>query len=61
MPFARIVEGMEVADALYAEYGERAGGGIRGGKQDPLFLEGNAYLKKNFPNLDYIVKATIEN
>ncbi len=61
VPFARIVEGMEVADALYAEYGERAGGGIRGGKQDPLFLEGNAYLKKNFPNLDYIVKATIEN
>jgi homoserine O-acetyltransferase len=60
VPFARVIEGMEVADALYSEYGERALGGIRGGKQDPLFLRGNAYLKENFPLLDYIVKASIE-
>jgi homoserine O-acetyltransferase len=49
-----------VADALYADYGEQAGGGIRGGKQDPLFAGGNDYLKQNFPRLDYIVKATVE-
>jgi homoserine O-acetyltransferase len=60
VPIARIVEGMEVADALYADYGEQAGGGIRGGKQDPLFAGGNEYLKQNFPRLDYITKATIE-
>ena len=31
VPFARVVSGMDAADALYAEYGERAGGGIRAG------------------------------
>ena len=59
VPFARVVEGMQVADALYAEYGERAGGGIRAGKQDPVFEGGNAYLRHNFPKLDYIKRATI--
>ena len=49
---------MDVADALYAEYGEKAGGGIRGGKQDPLFTEGNAFLLREFPKLDYIRRAT---
>ncbi len=59
VPFARVIEGMDVADALYAEYGEKAGGGIRGGKQDPLFKEGNAFLRREFPKLDYIRRATI--
>ncbi|HEX7843958.1 MAG TPA: peptidylprolyl isomerase, partial [Kofleriaceae bacterium] len=59
VPFARVVEGLEVADALYAEYGERAGGGIRAGKQDPVFEGGNAYLRRDFPNLDYIERATL--
>lgn len=60
VPFARVIEGIEVADALYAEYGERAGGGIRAGKQDPVFAGGNAYLRREFPNLDYIKRATLE-
>jgi homoserine O-acetyltransferase/O-succinyltransferase len=59
VPFGRVIEGMNVADALYVEYGESAGGGIRGGKQGPLFESGNAYLNANFPRLDYIVRATI--
>jgi cyclophilin family peptidyl-prolyl cis-trans isomerase len=59
VPFARVVEGMEAADALYADYGEKAGGGIRGGNQDILFEGGNAWLLKNFPKLDYIKTATI--
>jgi homoserine O-acetyltransferase len=50
---------MELADALYAAYGERAGGGIRAGKQDPVFEGGNAYLRRDFPNLDYIKRATL--
>jgi len=60
VPFARVVEGMEVADALYADYGERAGGGIRAGKQDPVFDGGNAYLRREYPNLDYIQRAIVE-
>jgi homoserine O-acetyltransferase len=59
VPFARVVEGMDVADALYADYAERAGGGIRAGKQDPVFNGGNAYLRREFPDLDYIKRATI--
>jgi len=59
VPFARITEGMAVADAFYAGYGEQAGGGIRAGKQDPVFEGGNAFLKRAFPRLDYILKAAI--
>ena len=59
VPIGRVIKGMEAADALYAGYGESAGGGIRGGKQGPLFEEGNAYLNRNFPKLDQIKRATI--
>jgi homoserine O-acetyltransferase len=59
VPFARIVEGMTVADSLYSGYGERSGGGIRAGKQDPVFLGRNAYPQRNFPRLDYILQARI--
>lgn len=58
--FGAVEQGMDVADALYAEYGEAAGGGIRAGKQDPVFEGGNAYLAKKFPLLDYIVRARVE-
>ena len=59
VPFGRIVAGMEVADALNAEYGEEAGGGIRGGKQQPLFEAGNEYLRIHFPRLDFIKRAVV--
>jgi cyclophilin family peptidyl-prolyl cis-trans isomerase len=60
VPFGRIVAGMDAADALYADYGESSGGGIRAGKQDPMFAGGNAWLATNFPLLDYIRRATVE-
>jgi cyclophilin family peptidyl-prolyl cis-trans isomerase len=59
VPFARVIGGMEVADSLYNEYGETSGGGIRAGKQDSLFAQGNAWLQFHFPRLDYISKAYI--
>ncbi|GAC1303367.1 MAG: hypothetical protein NVSMB24_09260 [Mucilaginibacter sp.] len=58
-PFAKVIQGMDVADALYAGYGETSGGGIRAGQQDPVFAGGNAYLKQHFPKLDYIKRAVI--
>ena len=58
--FGEVMEGMAVADAWYSEYGEKAGGGIRAGHQDPVFAGGNAYLKTNFPLLDYIKRATAD-
>lgn len=57
--FGAVVKGMDVADALYAEYDEAAGGGIRAGKQDPVFEGGNVYLKEKFPLLDYIKTARV--
>jgi cyclophilin family peptidyl-prolyl cis-trans isomerase len=59
-PFGRVVSGMDRADALFADYGEDAGSGIRSGRQGPLFARGNAYLDQNFPRLDAIRRATIE-
>ncbi len=59
VPFGRVVLGMDVADALNAEYGETSGGGIRAGKQQPLFDGGNAYLDREFPRLDQIIRATV--
>jgi len=57
-PFGKVVEGMEVVDALYADYGEGAPQGM-GPDQGRSQSEGNAYLTKSFPNLDYIKTATI--
>jgi cyclophilin family peptidyl-prolyl cis-trans isomerase len=59
-PFGIVTSGMNVADALYAGYGEESGGGIRGGRQDPLFEGGTEFLLRRFPRLDYIRQAIIE-
>ncbi len=59
VPFGRVVEGLDVMDSLYSEYGETSGGGIRAGRQAPLFDEGNAYLAREFPKLDSIIRAVL--
>ncbi len=58
-PVGRVVEGMEVVDRLYAGYGEEAGGGMRGGRQSPIFEGGNAYLDREFPLLDRLLRARV--
>lgn len=58
-PFGQVISGMEVVDSLYAEYGEGAPRGD-GPDQGLVQSQGNAYLKKDFPKLDYIKSATIE-
>jgi peptidyl-prolyl cis-trans isomerase A (cyclophilin A) len=58
-PIGRVVSGMEVVDRLYDGYGESAGGGMRGGKQEPLLREGNAYLDRRYPKLDRLVRASL--
>ncbi len=57
-PFGRVVLGMNVVDKLNPEYGEGAPRG-RGPDQGRMQTEGNAYLAKSFPRLDYVKKATI--
>ena len=57
-PFGQVVEGFESVEALYSGYGEGAPNG-KGPSQGKLYSSGNDYLKAEFPELDYIVKASI--
>jgi len=55
-PFGQVIQGMDdVVDKLYSDYG---------GKPQDQFVnileQGNAFLSKAFPKLDFIKKATIE-
>jgi len=52
-PFGEVVEGMEVVDQLHSGYG----GGLDQGR---IQAEGNAYLNAEFPDLDYVERASIE-
>ena len=58
-PFGQVTSGMSIVDALFSGYGEGAPRG-RGPDQGRIQREGNAYLTKDFPNLDYVKQATIE-
>ncbi len=58
-PIGEVIEGMDVVDKLYSGYGEQSGGGMRAGKQAKLFEEGNAYLDREFPKLDRLLRASI--
>ncbi len=58
--FGRVVSGWEVVEKLYSGYGEGSGGGMRAGKQAPLFEGGSAYLDREYPKLDRLLKASIE-
>ena len=57
-PFGKVTEGMDVVDKIYSGYGEGAPRG-NGPDQGRIQQEGNAYLKKDFPKLDYIKSASI--
>lgn len=52
-PFGQVVDGMDVVDKINPEYREMPDQGL-------IQTQGNAYLTKAFPKLDYIKKATIE-
>ena len=54
-PFGQVVEGIEVVDKLYSGYGRQ-----NVPDQGRITAEGNAYLVKEYPKLDYIKSATIE-
>ena len=54
-PFGQVVQGMEVVDKLYSGYGRN-----NVPDQGRITTEGNAYLTKVYPKLDYVKKATIE-
>jgi peptidyl-prolyl cis-trans isomerase A (cyclophilin A) len=51
-PFGEVIKGMDVVEKITAEYGEKP-------DQGSITGQGNAYLSKAFPKLDYIKSATI--
>lgn len=57
-PIGEVIRGMDVVDALHTGYGEGAPAG-RGPSQDRLTAEGEAYLAREFPQLDRIRTARI--
>jgi peptidyl-prolyl cis-trans isomerase A (cyclophilin A) len=57
-PFGKVVEGMDVVDKLNADYGDGPPQG-RGPDQGRIQMEGNAYLKLRFPDLDYVKTARL--
>lgn len=59
-PIGRIVGGLAVMDSLNWEYsGTRGGQQFPGPRQDSIRILGNEYLHRNFPRLDYIVRARV--
>ena len=50
-PIGKVLKGMDVAEKLYAQYGEKP-------DQRAITSQGNAYLSQYFPNLSYIKKAS---
>ncbi len=58
-PFGKVLDsGMEVVDKLYAGYGEGAPNG-KGPDQGMLQSMGEALIKRDFPEMDHIISATI--
>jgi peptidyl-prolyl cis-trans isomerase A (cyclophilin A) len=51
-PFGEVTSGMEVVDKINAEYRENP-------DQGRIQMQGNAYLTRAFPRLDYVKRATI--
>ena len=51
-PIGRVIEGMETVTAINDEYGEAP-------DQGRIQRQGNEYLQKEYPHLDYIKKATL--
>ena len=54
-----VVEGMAVLDSLYSGYGEESGSGVRQGRQGPLERGGNAFMDREYPKLDRILRVTV--
>ena len=57
-PIGQVIDGMAVVDSLYADYGEGAPDGA-GPSQELIAAQGNAYLTRSFPKLDFIKTARI--
>jgi len=63
-PIGEVIAGMSAVDSLYSGYGNaapRAGATATasGPQQDSITRQGNAYLKRGWPKLDYVKTARV--
>jgi peptidyl-prolyl cis-trans isomerase A (cyclophilin A) len=58
-PIGEVIEGLPIVEGLYDGYGEGPPSGL-GPRQELITGQGNAYLRRYFPKLDYIVHASID-
>jgi peptidyl-prolyl cis-trans isomerase A (cyclophilin A) len=57
-PLGRVVRGLSVVESLYSGYGEGPPEG-KGPDQDRLAAEGNRYLERSFPRLDWVRETKV--
>jgi len=60
IPFGRVVEGHDVVGSLYKGYGDIPPFGD-GPDQQAIFSQGNGYVRRNFPHVDFIQHCKILN
>lgn len=53
-PLCKVTSGMDVVESIHTGHGEKAGR-----DQGNIQAEGNAYLRQNYPELDYIESARL--
>lgn len=58
-PFGEVISGMEVVDSLYTGYGEGQPRG-QGPSQQELQSRGNAYIRAEFPEIDFIRSVRLQ-
>lgn len=52
-PFGEVIDGMDAVDKIFPGYGQRP-------DQEQIVSQGDAYIKKNFPEMDKIKTARLE-
>jgi len=58
VPIGRVIEGMDVIDSLNGQYGDIVPFG-KGPDQQLIWREGNEYLHREFPKLDYFLGCSL--
>jgi len=59
-PYGKLVRGASVMANWYCGYGDmKQGGNTEGIDADKLYAEGNKYLRRDFPLIDYIISCRV--
>ena len=59
-PFGKLVRGASVMANWYCGYGDmKQGGNSEGIDADKVYSQGNKYLRRDFPELDYIISCRV--